>query len=142
MVSPASGAADRMNRPVKTPGPDYPIEIHAAGSAFRAVCAGLVLAHSARALVMQEARYPQVVYFPREDVDLSLIERSNTTSWCPYKGEASYFSLKANDAACVAAIADVAWSYETPLPAMQENAGYDMAGYLAFYANKVVVEGA
>ncbi len=141
MVSPALDAVDRMSRPVKTPGPDHPIEICAAGGVLRAVCAGLVLAHSARALAMQEARYPQVVYFPREDVDLSLLERSTTTSWCPYKGEASYFSLKANDAACVAAIADVAWSYETPLPGMQDIAGCDMAGYLAFYANKVVVEG-
>ena len=126
-----------MNRPVKTPGPDHPIEISAAGGAFRAVCEGLVLAQSTRALALQEARYPQVVYFPREDVDLSLLERSATISWCPYKGEASYFSMKANDVAGVAAVADVAWSYETPPPAMQ-----GIANYVAFYANKVVVEAA
>lgn len=78
-----------------------------------------------------------MIYFPREDVDLALLERSTTSSWCPYKGEASYFSLKTNDAAPVAGIADVAWSYETPLPAMQ-----DIAGFIAFYASKVVVEGA
>ena len=126
-----------MNRPVKTAGPDHPIEISAAGGVFRAVCAGLVLAHSTRALALKEARYPQVVYFPREDVDLSLLERSATISWCPYKGEASYFSMKANDVAGVAALADVAWSYETPLPAMQ-----GITSYVAFYANKVVVEAA
>jgi uncharacterized protein (DUF427 family) len=126
-----------MNRPVKTPGPDHPIEISAAGGAFRAVCAGLVLAHSTRALALQEARYPQVVYFPREDVDLSLLEQSATISWCPYKGEASYFSVKANDVAGVAAVADVAWSYEAPPPAMQ-----GIASCVAFYANKVVVEAA
>lgn len=126
-----------MNRPVKTPGPDHPIEISAAGGAFRAVCAGLVLARSTRALALQEARYPQVVYFPREDVDLSLLERSATISWCPYKGEASYFSMNANHVAGVAAVADVAWSYETPPPAMQ-----GIANYVAFYANKVVVEAA
>ena len=126
-----------MSRPVKTPGPDHPIDIRAAGGLFRAVCGGFVLARSTRALVLQEARYPQVIYFPREDVDLSLLERSATTSWCPYKGEASYFSAKANNAAGLPAIADVAWSYETPLPAMQ-----GIAGFVAFYASTVVVEGA
>ncbi len=125
-----------MSGPVKTPGPDHPIEISAAGGASRAVCGGLVLAQSFRALALQEARYRQVVYFPREDVDLSLLERSTTKSWCPYKGEASYFSLRGNDADGVAAIADVAWSYETPLPGMQA-----IAGCIAFYASKVVVEG-
>lgn len=126
-----------MSRPVKTPGPDHPIVIRAAGGPFRAVCGGLVLARSTRTLALQEARYPRVVYFPREDVDLSLLERSATTSWCPYKGEASYFSLRANNAAGVASLADVAWSYETPLHAMQ-----GIASYVAFYASKVLVEGA
>lgn len=126
-----------MNRPVKTPGPDHPIEILTAGGAFRAVCGGLVLAHSTRALALREARYPQVVYFPREDVDLFLFERSATLTWCPYKGEASYFSLRANDVAGALAVADIAWSYEAPLPAMQ-----GITGYVAFYANKVVVEAA
>lgn len=134
-ASRASDAADPVSRAVKTPGPDHSIEICGAGGVFRAVCAGIILAHSSRALALREARYRQVIYFPREDVDLSLLGRSVTTSWCPYKGEASYFSLKANDAVGVTAIADVAWSYEAPLPAMQ-----GIAKCIAFYANKVVVE--
>lgn len=119
---------------VKTPGPDHPIEIGDAGGAFRVVCGGLILAQSSRALTLQEARYAPVLYFPREDVDLLQLHASATTSWCPYKGEASYFSLKMNGAAGIAAVADIAWSYETPLPAMQA-----IAGYLAFYARQGAV---
>lgn len=126
-----------MSRPVKAPGPDHPIEIGDADGAFRAVCSGVVLARSTRALALREGCYPPVLYFPREDVDLSPLDRSATSSRCPYKGEASYFSLKANEAFGVAAIADVAWSYEAPLPAMQS-----IAGCIAFYANKVVIEAA
>ncbi len=97
---------------------------------MRAVCAGRVIAQSAQALLMREAHYPQVVYFPRESVDMSALERSPTTSWCPYKGEASYVSLA--DGA-----RDIGWSYETPLPAMEA-----IAGHIAFYAGKVVIEDA
>lgn len=116
-----------MTRPIKTPGPDHPIDLRSAGRALRAACAGSTLAMSAHALVMSEAGRPDVVYFPRDGVDFTMLERSATSSWCPYKGEASYFSLRAN-----AGASDVAWSYEAPLPAMT-----DIAGRVAFYADKV-----
>ncbi|MFN3891669.1 MAG: DUF427 domain-containing protein [Beijerinckiaceae bacterium] len=121
-----------MGRPVKSPGPDHPIEIREAGRPLRALCEGRVVAHSARALVMREERHPDVVYFPREDVIVASLVRSPTSSWCPYKGEASYFSLRSD-----VIVPDIAWSYETPLPAMLE-----IAGYVAFYASKVAVEDA
>jgi uncharacterized protein (DUF427 family) len=124
-----------MDRPVKTPGPDHPIVIRPAGRLWRAVHAGRVIAQSAQALVLRETRLPDVVYFPRSDVDLAALERSATSSWCPYKGEASYFSLRAPAAALVE-VRDIAWSYETPLPAMT-----GIAGHIAFYASKVDVEG-
>lgn len=95
---------------------------------MRALCNGRVIASSDHALVMREANRPEVVYFPRESVDMSALEPSQTTSWCPYKGEASYVSLAGG-------ARDIGWSYETPLPAMIE-----IAGRIAFYANKVVVE--
>lgn len=128
----ASAAADRVDRPVKTPGPDHPIEITLAQGVFVAVCAGEVVARSARALVLREAARPAVVYFPREDVRMDALNRSATKTWCPYKGEASYFSLKAADGAAV--IADAGWSYETPLVAMTQ-----IAGCIAFYSGKADV---
>ena len=79
---------------------------------------------------MREAHYPQVVYFPRESVDMSALERSAHASWCPYKGEASYVSLAGG-------ARDIGWSYQTPFPAMQA-----IAGHIAFYASKVVIEDA
>ena len=91
-----------------------------------------MIAQSARALVLREAGYQPVMYFPREDVDMSALARSATSSWCPYKGEASYFSLSASDGA---AVPDIAWSYETPAPAMAP-----IAGRIAFYANKARIE--
>ena len=126
-----------MSRTVKTPGPDHPIDIRRAGRAILAVCAGRIVARSDDALIMSEARHPDVIYFPRGDVDMLALDGSATSSWCPYKGEASYFSLRADDTRDGVAIADIAWSYESPLTAMSE-----IAGHLAFYTNKVTVEDA
>ncbi|MBX9760212.1 MAG: DUF427 domain-containing protein [Beijerinckiaceae bacterium] len=113
---------------MRTPGPDHPIELRAAERPMRALCGGREIASSAQALVMREANHPPVVYFPRDSVDMSALEPSPTTSWCPYKGEASYVSLEGG-------VRDIGWSYETPLLAMQ-----DIAGRIAFYAGKVIVE--
>ena len=124
-----------MDRPVKTPGPDHPVSVGEAGASMRAVCAGRVVAQSGNALVMREKDYPPVIYFPRESVDLSALASSPRTSWCPYKGEASYFSLKGEDGG--AAIENIGWSYETPLPAMAA-----IAGHIAFYTSKVHVSAA
>jgi uncharacterized protein (DUF427 family) len=121
-----------VDRPVKTPGPDHPIEITLAQGVFEAVFAGEVVARSARALLLREADRPAVVYFPRNDVRMDLFSRSATRTWCPYKGEASYFSLKAADGAAV--IADAGWSYEAPLDAMTQ-----IAGCIAFYSGKADV---
>lgn len=102
---------------------------------MQAVCAGRVIAQSGNALVLREKDYPPVVYFPRESVDPSALAPSPRTSWCPYKGEASYFSLKAEDRG--GEIENIGWSYETPLPAMAA-----ITGHIAFYASKVDVSAA
>ena len=113
---------------MKIPGPDHPITIAPNPSRVRVTFNGMVIADSARALRLQEASYPAVFYIPREDADQSLLERSATSSHCPYKGDASYYSIKAGDKTA----ADAIWSYETPFPAMQ-----DITGYLAFYPKRV-----
>ena len=121
-----------MNRAIKTPGPDHPIDLQDAATPMRAACGERAIALSAHAMVMSEKGQDDVVYFPRESVDFSVLERSATSTWCPYKGEASYFSLRATDGA--PAVQDVAWSYEDPLPAMTR-----IRGHLAFYRSKETV---
>ena len=92
---------------------------------------GAVLGETSRALEFVEGQYPPVIYFPREDLAMAFMDRSQTTSSSPDIGEASYYSIVGESST----IKDAAWSYETP------NAGVEaIAGYLAFYPNKVAVE--
>lgn len=115
---------------MKIPGPDHPISIAPAARSWRARFKGKVIADSARALVLQEASYPPVIYFPREDVSADVLSRTDRTTHCPYKGDAAYFSLTSDGQVAP----NVIWSYETPFPAMQA-----IAGHLAFYADRVDV---
>ena len=79
---------------MKQPGPDHPITIHANGTArARAVSAARVIADTTRALILREASYPPVYYIPRADADMSLLTRTAHATHCPYKGDASYFTI-------------------------------------------------
>lgn len=115
---------------MKIPGPDHPITITAAGKRWRAQFQGHVIADSSEALVLQESTYPPVVYFPRADVSMSYVSRTERTTHCPYKGDASYYTLLMDGHFAENAV----WSYEEPFPAM---AG--ISGYIAFYPDKVEV---
>jgi uncharacterized protein (DUF427 family) len=115
---------------MKIPGPDHPITITPATRSWRARFNGQVIADSARALVLQEASYPPVIYFPRQDVLMEVASRTERSTHCPYKGDAAYFTLTADGQVAP----NVIWSYETPFPAMQA-----IAGHLAFYADRVDV---
>lgn len=118
---------------MKIPGPDHPIALTAAGGRMRAHFQGHVIADSADVLMLKEADYPAVAYFPRADVDMAYMGRSARSTHCPYKGDASYYTLTMDGH-----IADNAvWSYETPYPAMAA-----IAGRLAFYPNIVALEAA
>lgn len=92
---------------------------------------GAVLAETGRALELVEGGMAGVIYFPREDVAMALMERSTTRSTCPWKGEASYYSV----AGAAGTVRDAAWSYETPKPGCEA-----IAGYLAFYPTRVTIE--
>jgi uncharacterized protein (DUF427 family) len=80
-------------KPIKIPGPSHPISIE--GNAGRVIVsvAGHVIADTRNALTLSEAHYPAVQYIPRKDVDMALLVRSDRTTYCPYKGDASYFSI-------------------------------------------------
>jgi uncharacterized protein (DUF427 family) len=83
------------DRQIKTPGPDHPITIEANPARVVVTVAGHVVADTQRAVTLREAQYPPVQYIPLADVDMSLPRASDTTSYCPYKGDASYYSIAA-----------------------------------------------
>jgi uncharacterized protein (DUF427 family) len=112
----------------KLPGPDHPISIerHARGVAVRV--AGDVVADTRNALKLQEASYPPVLYIPRSDVDMSKLQRTDHTTYCPYKGDCTYYSIAGGGSKSVNAV----WSYEKPFAAVAQ-----IDHYLAFYPTRV-----
>jgi uncharacterized protein (DUF427 family) len=113
---------------MKIPGPDHPITITPNPRRVRVIAGGKVIADSTSALALKEASYPVVNYIPRRDADMSLLKPSAHSTHCPYKGDASYFSIEGDGKTLENAV----WSYEKPFPAMN-----GITEYLAFYPHKV-----
>jgi len=90
--------------------------------------AGTTIVDTAAALVLTEGSYPPVYYVPRADARIDLLERTATRTHCPYKGDASYFTIRAGGRVS----ADAVWSYETPFRAM-----LPIREHLAFYPRRV-----
>jgi uncharacterized protein (DUF427 family) len=116
------------DRPMKIPGPDHPIEIQPNAGRVVVTVGGKVVADTRGALTLSEANYPAVQYIPRQDVDMDALARSDHATYCPYKGDASYFSIPAGGDRSTNAV----WTYETPFPAMAA-----IKDYLAFYPDRV-----
>lgn len=108
--------------------PDHPITVTPNSNRVKVTFAGKVVADTRKALTLQEASYPPVLYIPRADVDTSLLTRTTNSTHCPYKGDASYYSINAGGKTSENAI----WSYEQPKSDMTE-----ITGYVAFYPNRV-----
>ncbi|WP_016836275.1 DUF427 domain-containing protein [Herbaspirillum lusitanum] len=115
-------------RPVKVPGPDHPITITPTAARVVVSLAGRTIADTRAALALKEASYPPVYYIPRADVDFSLLERTDHQTYCPYKGECSYYSIPLGADRSVNAV----WSYEEPYDAVAA-----IKGYVAFYPDRV-----
>ena len=113
---------------MKIPGPDHPITIAPHAGRVRVILNGRAVADTTRALVLQETTYKPVYYIPREDADMASFERTSHTTHCPYKGDASYYSIRVGERLAENAI----WSYEQPFPAVA-----DIAERLAFYPSRV-----
>lgn len=115
---------------MKTPGPDHPITLTPATRRWRAMYSGHVIADTADAIILQEANYPPVVYFPRADVAMDYMSRTDRSTHCPYKGDAAYYTLLMDGHIAENAV----WTYEQPYPAMEL-----IDGRLAFYTDRVEV---
>ena len=115
-------------RVVKVPGPDHAITIAALHVRVVVKVGDRIIASSDRALTLHEANYPAVHYIPRHDVDMSALQRTDHTTYCPYKGECAYYSVPGGGEQATNAV----WTYESPYTAVSA-----IAGYLAFHPDRV-----
>jgi uncharacterized protein (DUF427 family) len=115
-------------RTPKIPGRDHPITIEPAGHRITVRVGDKVVADTTAALTLNEAGYRPVHYIPIGDVDQTLLRSSPTSTYCPYKGDASYYSIAGPDGV----IEDAIWTYEHPYAAVEA-----ITGRPAFYADRV-----
>ena len=120
-----------MSRTAKIPDATHPITIRPTNSRVRVRIGGTLVAETDNALSLAEASYPVVQYIPLADVDKSLLERTATQTYCPYKGDAGYYTDKTPGGGTET---DVIWTYEHPYQAVAE-----IAGHVAFYANRAEI---
>jgi uncharacterized protein (DUF427 family) len=115
-------------KPIKLPGPDHPITIEPNPAHIVVSVNGTVIADTTRALTLQEADYPAVPYIPLADVNSSLLEPTDHSTYCPYKGECSYYSIPIGGEKT----ANSVWTYKTPYDSVSE-----IKDHVAFYPDRV-----
>jgi uncharacterized protein (DUF427 family) len=120
--------ATMADRQVKQPGTDHPITIEPNPARVVVTVAGRVIADTTHALTLREAGYPPVEYIPFSDVEASLLKATDNATYCPYKGDASYYSVPSGGVKSVNAV----WTYEAPFAAVAE-----IKGHVAFYPERV-----
>lgn len=117
-----------MSREAKLPNRDHQITIVRSTDRVVVRSGETTIADSESTLVLRETNYAPVRYIPLADVDLSLLRRSDLSTYCPYKGDASYYSISADQQRG----ADAVWFYEQPYAAVAE-----IKDHVAFYPNRV-----
>jgi len=113
---------------IKVPGPNHPISIEANPARVTVSVAGRTIADTRRALTLREASYAPVLYIPKKDVDMTLLERTNHQTYCPYKGDCSYYSIPLGGERSANAV----WAYDAPYAAVAA-----IKDYVAFYPDRV-----
>ena len=116
------------SKEIKIPGPDHPITISPQEGKVRVTVAGEIVAESTRTLRLEEAGFPPVYYLPRDDADMSLLVRTTHYTYCPYKGDCTYYSIPIGGEKSEYAV----WTYEKPYEAVAS-----IKEHLAFYPSRV-----
>lgn len=116
------------SKPVKIPGPDHPITIEPNPQRIVVTLAGHTVADTRSSLTLREADYPPVHYIPRADVDMPLLEKTDHATYCPYKGDCTYYNISSGGLRARNAV----WSYESPYDAVAA-----IKDYVAFYPDRV-----
>ena len=120
-----------MSRPVRQPSAGHPITVTPTGQHVTVRINGEVVADTDAALTLREATIPAVQYIPLADVKQDMLRRTDTATYCPFKGDASYYSVVTSNGDTVE---DVIWTYEQPYPAVDE-----IAGHVAFYPDRAEI---
>ncbi len=107
---------------------EHPITVTPNPSRVRILFDGHVIADTRRALTLREATLPPVQYIPREDAAMALMHRTEHKTYCPYKGQAAYYSIRTDGRG----VENAVWTYEDPYPGVAE-----IKGHLAFYPDRV-----
>lgn len=116
------------NKSIKIPGADHPITITPNPARVTVSVAGRVIADTREGLILQEASYPAVHYIPRKDVDMSRLQGTDHKTYCPYKGDCTYYSIPLGGERSTNAV----WTYEDPFAAVS-----DIKDHVAFYPDRV-----
>jgi uncharacterized protein (DUF427 family) len=119
-------------REPRIPGPDHPITVEPFSGRVTVTAGGRQIAASTAALELREASYGPVYYVPLADVDQTALRPTETTTYCPYKGDASYYDVV--DAGAPGTVEDAIWHYREPYEAVSE-----IADYVAFYTDRLEV---
>jgi uncharacterized protein (DUF427 family) len=115
-------------REPKLPGPDHPITVTPNPARVLVRVAGVLIADTREALILKEGHLPPVQYIPIKDVDMRLLERTDFTTYCPFKGDCTYYNIPSGGERSMHAV----WAYETPYAAV---AG--IKDHVAFYPSRV-----
>jgi uncharacterized protein (DUF427 family) len=118
------------DRPILQPGPDHPITIEPTAGRVVVSAGGRTLVDTTAALTLREADYPPVQYVPLADVDPAALERTDHATYCPYKGDASYYSIVGG----VQTLENAVWEYRAPYSPVGQ-----IDGHVAFYPDKVEI---
>jgi uncharacterized protein (DUF427 family) len=118
----------------KIPGPDHPISMELNPTRITVRVAGRLVADTTSALTLREAAYPPVHYIPLADIDQTLLRPSASHTYCPYKGECTYFNVAIldNGGHLTTEVADAVWTYDNPYPGVAR-----IAAHAAFYPDRV-----
>jgi uncharacterized protein (DUF427 family) len=119
-----------MTRGKLIPDESHPITVTPTPARVRVVVGETVIAESDSSLTLQEASYPPVQYVPLSDIDPAVLSRTETSTYCPFKGDASYYSVSTPSGTVV----DAGWTYDDAYDAVAE-----ITGHVAFYPDRAVV---
>jgi uncharacterized protein (DUF427 family) len=117
-----------VTQSIKLPGPDHPITIEPNRARVTVSVAGRIIADTKNAITLREASHAAVQYIPQKDVEMTLLQRTDHQTYCPYKGDCSYYSIPLGGERSV----DAVWSYEAPYAAVAT-----IRDHVAFYADRV-----
>jgi uncharacterized protein (DUF427 family) len=120
-----------VTKPILQPGPDHPITVEPSQAHVVVSLDGTTVADTRSALALREADYPAVYYVPLSDVDTTLLERTDHATYCPYKGDAGYYSIPSGGER----LANAVWTYESPYPPVAA-----IKDHVAFYPDRVTIE--